>query len=118
MNLSSGHMPIDNFFSCLAKDRKEQAIGVILSGAASDGTGGLKAIKSVGGITFAQDQTSAKYTGMPMSAVASGYVDFVLPPHKSLINFNCGHRILLWPLLIQSLDCRKNPGPSKRCFVC
>ena len=81
-NLRSGHMPIDNFFSSLAKDRQEKAIGVILSGTASDGTRGLKAIKGFGGITFAQDQKSAKYTGMPMSAVASGYVDFVLPPQQ------------------------------------
>ena len=80
--LRSGHMPIDNFFSSLAKDRQEKAIGVILSGTASDGTRGLKAIKGFGGITFAQDQKSAKYTGMPMSAVASGYVDFVLPPQQ------------------------------------
>jgi two-component system CheB/CheR fusion protein len=81
-NLRSGHMPIDNFFSSLAKDQQEKAIGVILSGTASDGTRGLKAIKGFGGITFAQDQKSAKYSGMPMSAVASGYVDFVLPPQQ------------------------------------
>ena len=81
-NLRSGHMPIDNFFASLAKDRQEKAIGVILSGTASDGTRGLKAIKDFGGITFAQDPKSAKYTGMPMSAVASGSVDFVLPPQQ------------------------------------
>ncbi len=79
-DLRSGHMPIDNFFSSLARDRRDKAIGVILSGTASDGTYGLKAIKDMGGITFAQDQKSAKYTGMPASAAASGYVDFVLPP--------------------------------------
>jgi PAS domain S-box-containing protein len=81
-NLRSGPMPIDNFFSSLARDRQEKAIGVILSGTASDGTRGLKAIKGVGGITFAQDQKTAKYTGMPMSAVASGCVDFVLRPQQ------------------------------------
>ena len=80
--MDSVHLPIDNFFSSLAKDRQEKAIGVILSGTASDGTRGLKAIKSFGGITFAQDQKSAKYTGMPISAVASGCVDFVLPPQQ------------------------------------
>ena len=81
-NLRGGHLPIDNFFSSLAKDRQEKAIGVILSGTASDGTRGLEAIKDSGGITFAQEPKSAKYTGMPMSAVASGSVDFVLPPHQ------------------------------------
>ena len=59
-NLRSGHMPIDNFFSSLAKDRQEKAIGVILSGTASDGTRGLKAIKDFGGITFAQDREIRK----------------------------------------------------------
>jgi two-component system CheB/CheR fusion protein len=74
------HMPIDHFFRTLAHDRGNQAIGVILSGTASDGTLGLKAIKSEGGITFAQDERSAKYDGMPRSALLSGCVDFVLPP--------------------------------------
>src|SRR5829696_7575636 len=48
------HLPIDHFFESLAKSRKHRAIGVILSGTASDGTGGLRAIKTEGGITFAQ----------------------------------------------------------------
>jgi two-component system CheB/CheR fusion protein len=74
------YMPIDSFFYSLAEDRKSNAIGVILSGAASDGTLGLRAIKSEGGITFAQDE-SAKFDGMPRrSASAAGVVDFVLPP--------------------------------------
>jgi len=74
------HLPIDYFLTSLAADRGNRAIGVILSGTASDGTMGLKAIKSEGGITFAQDVKSAKYDGMPRSAVAAGCVDFVLPP--------------------------------------
>jgi two-component system, chemotaxis family, CheB/CheR fusion protein len=73
-------MPIDVFFRSLAEDRQGRAIGVILSGTASDGTLGLQAIKAVGGVTFAQDDESAKYSGMPRSAVAAGNVDFVLPP--------------------------------------
>jgi two-component system CheB/CheR fusion protein len=72
---------IDHFFESLARDRGAQAIGVILSGSASDGTLGLEAIKGAGGITFAQDD-SASYSGMPRSAIASGCVDFVLPPAK------------------------------------
>ena len=73
------YMPIDSFFRSLAEDQKSNAIGVILSGAATDGTLGLKAIKSEGGITFAQDE-SAKFDGMPRNAVVAGVVDFVLPP--------------------------------------
>ena len=74
------HMPIDHFFHSLAEDQKENAIGVILSGTASDGALGLRAIKAEGGIAFAQDEKSAKYGGMPHSAVAAGAVDLVLPP--------------------------------------
>jgi len=74
------HMPIDCFLTSLAEDRKDWAIGVILSGTASDGTLGLKAIKAEGGIAFAQDEKTAKYDSMPRSAIAAGCVDFVLPP--------------------------------------
>jgi len=74
------HLPIDHFLQSLAEDRGNRAISVILSGTASDGTEGSRAIKSAGGITFAQDEKSAKYSGMPHSAVAAGCVDFVLPP--------------------------------------
>ena len=72
-------LPIDDFFCSLAADQKSRAIGVILSGSASDGTLGLKAVKDAGGITFAQDQT-AKFDSMPRNAVAAGVVDFILPP--------------------------------------
>ena len=73
------HRPIDSFFESLAVDHRERAIGVVLSGTASDGTLGLEAIKGQGGITFAQDD-SAKYDSMPRSAVAAGCVDLVLSP--------------------------------------
>jgi two-component system CheB/CheR fusion protein len=73
------HRPVDRFFRALAEDRRHQAIGVVLSGTASDGTLGLEAIKGEGGITFAQDAT-AQHEGMPHSAIDSGCVDFVLPP--------------------------------------
>ena len=73
------NLPIDFFFSSLARDQRSRSVGVILSGAASDGTLGLEAIKAAGGITFAQDE-SAKFDGMPRSAVAAGVVDFVLSP--------------------------------------
>ena len=73
------HMPVDTFFRALADDQMGNAIGIILSGTASDGTVGLSAIKNQGGITFAQSPESAKYDGMPTSAIASGAVDFILP---------------------------------------
>ncbi|MEY6432927.1 chemotaxis protein CheB [Thioalkalicoccus limnaeus] len=79
--LESGrHLPVDYFLKTLAEDLGRQAIGVILSGTASDGTLGLKAIKAAGGLTFAQDTKSAEYYGMPGSAIAAGWVDFVLSP--------------------------------------
>jgi two-component system CheB/CheR fusion protein len=75
-------MPIDFFLRSLAREQKSRAIGVILSGNASDGTIGLSAIKAAGGITFAQQERSAKYDGMPRSAIAAGCVDFVLKPEE------------------------------------
>ena len=76
------NLPIDLFFNSLAEVHQANAIGVVLSGTASDGTLGLKAIKDHGGITFAQDEASAAYEGMPHSAVQAGVVDFILPPEK------------------------------------
>jgi two-component system, chemotaxis family, CheB/CheR fusion protein len=76
------HMPIDSFFTSLAEDQTSNAIGVVLSGTANDGTLGLSAIKNHGGITFAQDLNTAKYDGMPNSAVGAGVVDYVLPPDR------------------------------------
>jgi two-component system CheB/CheR fusion protein len=73
---------VDYFLQSLAADQGGRAIGVILSGTASDGVKGMKDIKEVGGITFAQDEATAKYTGMPQSAVAAGCADFVLPPDR------------------------------------
>jgi two-component system, chemotaxis family, CheB/CheR fusion protein len=69
-----------NFFRSLAEDQGARAIGVVLSGMGSDGTLGLRTIKAEGGITFAQEPRSAKYVGMPQSAIMAGCVDFVLPP--------------------------------------
>ncbi|MCD6013097.1 MAG: domain S-box protein [Flavipsychrobacter sp.] len=75
------YLPIDAFFCSLAKKYKENVIGIVLSGNATDGTLGLKAIKEEGGHTFVQDE-SAKYLSMPASAIASGAADFVLSPKK------------------------------------
>ncbi|MGA8763734.1 MAG: chemotaxis protein CheB [Candidatus Sulfotelmatobacter sp.] len=74
------HMPIDNFFRSLAERIGQRAIGVVLSGTASDGTQGCRAIKAAGGLTFAQDEESAKYDDMPRNAIAAGCIDFILTP--------------------------------------
>jgi two-component system CheB/CheR fusion protein len=76
------NLPIDHFLKSLARDRKERAIGVILSGTASDGTMGLAAIKNGGGITIAQEPGSARYDGMPRSAIRANAAEFVLPPSE------------------------------------
>ena len=82
METPGEHLPVNYFLKSLAEDWGHQAIGVILSGTASDGTLGLKAIKAAGGITFAQDPESAKYDGMPCHAIAAGGVDYILPPRE------------------------------------
>ncbi len=71
---------IDVFFQSLARDQKSKAIGIILSGTASDGTEGLKAVKTEGGVTLVQDPSTAKYPGMPDSAIRAGLADFILSP--------------------------------------
>jgi two-component system CheB/CheR fusion protein len=75
-------LPIDYFFRSLAQDQHERAICIVLSGTGTDGTMGLKAIKGEGGMAMAQAPESAAYDGMPRSAIATGQVDFVLPPDK------------------------------------
>jgi two-component system, chemotaxis family, CheB/CheR fusion protein len=96
------YLTIDYLFSSLAEDQKEQAIGVILSGTSSDGARGLEAIKGAGGITFAQDGKSARYDYMPKSAIATGCVEFVLPPAEiaqELMRINRHSTGILTPLL-------------------
>lgn len=74
------HLPIDIFFESLAEVQGSRAIGVVLSGNASDGSQGLRAIKAECGLTFAQDEATATFGGMPRSAIATGAVDYVLSP--------------------------------------
>jgi two-component system, chemotaxis family, CheB/CheR fusion protein len=74
------HRPVDAFFRSLAQERGPNAIGIILSGSGSDGAKGIQAVKQAGGITFAQDESSALFYGMPSSAIRTGCVDFVLNP--------------------------------------
>ena len=74
------HLPIDLFFRSLAADQKNHAIGVVLSGADSDGALGLKTIKGEGGIALVQSPQSAQHSNMPRSSIAADHVDLVLPP--------------------------------------
>lgn len=75
------NLPIDIFFESLAKDQGELAIAIILSGTGSDGTRGLRAVKESGGMVMAQDD-SAKFDGMPHSAISTQLVDYILPAEK------------------------------------
>jgi two-component system CheB/CheR fusion protein len=78
-------LPIDFFFRSLAQDQHDQAIGIVLSGTGSDGTLGVRTIKGEGGMVMAQDIESAQYDGMPRSAIATGLVDYELPPAEMFI---------------------------------
>lgn len=75
-------LPIDLFFTSVAKEFGNRSIGVILSGTGSDGTRGAVAINDAGGLLLAQDPESAKFDGMPRSVIATGLVDAILPPDK------------------------------------
>ena len=83
-------LPIDYWFRSLAQDQRENAVGIILSGNGSDGALGVKAIKGESGMVMAQEPDSAKFTGMPCSAIATGMVDFVLPAGQ------IGEHLLRW----------------------
>ena len=96
LHLSEPDMPrgqrmvIDAFLRSLAEDQGERAIGIVLSGTGTDGTLGLRAIQGAGGITLVQDPATAKYDGMPISAIQAGYATYILPvekmPEKMLSN--------------------------------
>ena len=96
-------LPIDYFFRSLAQDQHERAICIVLSGTGTDGTLGLKEIKGQGGMTMVQDPDSADYDGMPRSAIATGMVDYILPPDQmparlmAYVDHAFGHRAPLVP---------------------
>ena len=78
------------FFKSLAEDQAERSIAVVLSGTGSDGMRGIKAIKEAGGMIMVQNEESAKFDGMPKSAISTGLADFILPPSempKHLLNY-------------------------------
>lgn len=73
---------IDTFLYTLANEKKDKAIAIILSGTGTDGTKGIQSIKDCGGMVMVQDPETARFDGMPNSAIASGSVDFIMPPGK------------------------------------
>ncbi len=75
-------LPIDTFLKSLADDQGEKSIGIILSGTGSDGTRGIISIKGAGGMAMVQQEDTAKFSGMPGSAIATGLADFIQPPDK------------------------------------
>ena len=76
------HLPIDIFLESLAKNNGEKAIAIILSGTGSDGTRGVRAVKEKGGMVMVQQPNSAKFDGMPRSAIATKLVDYILPAEQ------------------------------------
>src|SRR5580658_848569 len=93
-------LPIDYFFRSLAQDQHDRAICIVLSGTGSDGTLGVRAVKGEGGMVMAQIPESTEFDGMPRSAIATGMVDFVLPPNQmpaKLLDYaarTLGHNLL------------------------
>lgn len=79
---NSPHLPIDLFFKSLADDQGEQAVGIVLSGTGSDGMRGVRQIKGNGGVVLVQSPSTAKFDGMPKSAIATGLADFTLAPNE------------------------------------
>jgi two-component system CheB/CheR fusion protein len=112
--IAGKYMPADVFFESLAANRGNRAIGIVLSGTDGDGALGLTAIKVAGGVTFAQCQSTAKFDSMPNTAVATGSVDFVLPPHaiaEELVKLSRSP-FLFYPELIQVVKATPQPGDA------
>jgi two-component system CheB/CheR fusion protein len=107
------HMPIDGFLRSVAEECRCGSIGVILSGTGADGAAGVEAIKAAGGVTFAQDPATAKFGSMPEAAVATGCVDFILPPEGIAAELA---RIARHPYLADSPGLRE-PGAEEERFA-
>ena len=75
-------LPIDFFFRSLAADQHDGSVAVVLSGMGTDGTLGVRAIKEAQGVVLVQDPATARFDGMPRSAIDSGAVDLVGPPEE------------------------------------
>ncbi len=112
-DFGQAHMPIDQFMRSLAEQEGNRAIGVILSGSGTDGTLGMAEIQAQGGVTFAQDEQTAKYDGMPHSAVAAGCVDYVLAPKGIALELAriANHRCACWQQAA-SAECRRRTAET------
>ncbi len=93
------NLPIDIFLRSLADDMADRAIGIILSGTGSDGALGIRAIKGAGGMVVVQDESTAKFDGMPRNAIATGMVDYVLAPEDMGEHL---HKYMLHPLVAKN----------------
>ena len=101
------NFPIDLFFTSLAKNHGERSIGVILSGSGSDGTRGLKAINEAGGVALVQEPKTAEFDGMPLSAIATGVVNQILPPRElSQLIYQC----VTAPAIPLDIDINSSPN--------
>ncbi len=111
-------LPIDFFFRSLAQDQRELAICIVLSGTGSDGALGVRAVKGEGGMVMVQTPETTEYDGMPRSAIATGMVDFVLPPQEmpaKLLAY-AGHAF--GPSLLFSAPSVSEPGgPFEKIFL-
>jgi len=108
------HMPVDLFFKNLAEEWGERSAGIILSGTGTDGTHGLRAIKEKSGLAVVQTLESARHTGMPISAIDTGLVDFVVSPEEMperLIEY-FKHPVSIQPVSDEKTE--KEPDPIKQ----
>lgn len=91
------NLPIDLFFSSMAREKKENSVGIILSGTGSDGTKGAAAIKEVGGVIFVQNPQESGFSGMPLNVINAGLADFVLNvsqmPNELTTYFNYADKV-------------------------
>ncbi|QDL36782.1 chemotaxis protein CheB [Rhodoferax sediminis] len=114
-----GHrLPIDFLFRSLAQDQHERAIGIVLSGTGSDGTLGVRAIKGEGGMVMVQNPDSCEFDGMPRSAVATGLVDYELPPAEMAVQLLAyvGHAFGK-PPRVATVAAPQNENALKKIFI-
>ncbi|MBN1322901.1 MAG: PAS domain S-box protein [Methanotrichaceae archaeon] len=112
-------MPIDFFFRSLAQDLHERAICIVLSGTGRDGTQGVRAVKGEGGMVMAQSPASTEYDGMPRSAIATGQVDYELPPAEmpdQLIAY-VAHAFGKFPRPAPTAPAPKSENALKKIFI-
>lgn len=103
------NMAIDIFLHSLAKDVGEKSIAVILSGTGTDGTKGIGEIKNAGGLVFVQDPSTAKFDGMPHSAIASGRMDFILSPESIAEELLMHYKVAPPRVIVDSLSEEDEP---------